>query len=426
MSRLSSASILSLLRARREEYRQALASGPVRRLWVAGLVSEVGDWAARLALSVLVYQRGGHAFGAALVAVISMLPWVGLGQVLATLADRYPHRSVMACCNALRFVCFGSLALLELPIPVVLTVAFLAALAEPPFVAAESATVPLLAGESFGAVQMLINTTRQISILVGYGLGGLSLAAASPRLALGINALSFAVNVGLVYSLPRTHSSSEEEASTHNTMRLLKEGATALWRDPMVRLAALVVNVSAFSGLAAESMVVVYSAHLGHPSGVATGLLATVMPITAITAASFWPTTGAHDYLLRVVMYVNLACASLSASVFLLDPGLPVAVLAYVSLGVLEVMTVTAGVVVITRLPQAYRGSSMGFLAGSLMLMQLLGAATAGVLAEVLGIAAALGVCCLPAVLVSVIALLTYQRLPNEVREEVDVGRTQA
>jgi predicted MFS family arabinose efflux permease len=124
-----------------------------------------------------------------MVAVLSMLPWVGLGQVLSTLADRYPHRSVMIVCNVLRFACFGLLALVTMPIWAVLAIAFVAALAEPPFIAAQSAAVPQLAGDSVGAVLMLINTTRQIAVLVGYGLGGLTLAAASPRLALAINAL---------------------------------------------------------------------------------------------------------------------------------------------------------------------------------------------------------------------------------------------
>jgi hypothetical protein len=35
-------------------------------------------------------------------------------------------------------------------------------------------------------------------------------------------------------------------------------------------------------------------------------------------------------------------------------------------------------------------------------------------------------VCCLPAVLISVTALMTYQRLPKEIREDVDTSPTQA
>jgi MFS family permease len=188
----------------------------------------------------------------------------------------------------------------------------------------------------------------------------------------------------------------------------------------MVRLAVTVVNIGAFSGLAAESMVVVYSAHLGHPSGVATGLLATVMPVTAILAASFWPTSGRHDRLLRVVINANLVFAAAAAVVFFADPGLPLAVLAFASFGVLEVITVTAGIVVLTRLPQASRGSSMGFLAGSLMLMQMLGAATAGILTGRIGIGPALGTCSLAGVLVSMAALVAFRRLPAEAREDLD------
>jgi MFS family permease len=411
--------LMGVLTSRRDEYRRALALRPVRRLWAAGLISELGDWAARLALTILVFRSGGHALGAAMVAVISMLPWIGPGQVLSTLADRYSHRSLMIWCNLLRTACFGLLASVTVPVWLVLVIAFVAALAEPPFEAARTAATPLLAGESFGAVQMLFNTTRQLSILVGYGLGGLSVAAFSPRVALGMNAVSFALNVALVRTIPTTRSSSEDDASSKRTSDLLKQGGVALWRDPMVRIAAIVVNVSGFSGLAAESMVVVYSAHLGHPSGAATGLLATVMPISAILAASFWPTSGRHQHLIQVVIYANLAFAVIAAVVFFLDPGLPAALLAYASLGVLEVITVTAGVVVISRLPVAYRGSSMGFLSGSLMLMQLLGATAAGGLAQPLGIGTALGICSLPAVFASLVVLPTFYRLPQTAREDL-------
>ena len=64
----------------------------------------------------------------------------------------------------------------------------------------------------------------------------------------------------------------------------------------------------------------------------------------------------------------------------------------------------------------------MGFLAGSLMLMQMLGAATAGVLTGIIGIGPALGVCSLAGVLVSMVALVAFRRLPTEAREDLDAS----
>jgi hypothetical protein len=62
----------------------------------------------------------------------------------------------------------------------------------------------------------------------------------------------------------------------------------------------------------------------------------------------------------------------------------------------------------------------MGFLAGSLMLMQMLGAATAGILTGMIGIGTALGTCSLAGVLVSMAALVAFRRLPADAREDLD------
>lgn len=49
----------------------------VRSLMWAQLVSGLGDWAGRLALSVLVYDRSQSALWTAMVTVVSLLPWIG-------------------------------------------------------------------------------------------------------------------------------------------------------------------------------------------------------------------------------------------------------------------------------------------------------------------------------------------------------------
>ena len=70
--------------------RAAALGGPLRvpafrRLWLAQLVSELGDWAARLALSYLVYERTGSAALAGIVTAASLIPWLGRGRLLAVL-----------------------------------------------------------------------------------------------------------------------------------------------------------------------------------------------------------------------------------------------------------------------------------------------------------------------------------------------------
>src|SRR3954454_16267840 len=88
-----------------------LAERDARQLWMAQLASHTGDWAGRLALAVLVLQRTGSPALTGLVTTVSLLPWVGLGQLLSTLGDRYPRRQVMVGADLVRAVAFGAMLL---------------------------------------------------------------------------------------------------------------------------------------------------------------------------------------------------------------------------------------------------------------------------------------------------------------------------
>src|SRR3954467_4958139 len=52
-----------------------------RKLWLSQVVSEVGDWAARLALTTVVYARTGSAMWAALITVSGLLPMLAPGRL---------------------------------------------------------------------------------------------------------------------------------------------------------------------------------------------------------------------------------------------------------------------------------------------------------------------------------------------------------
>ena len=70
------------------------------------MISLLGDWAGRLALTVLVLDRTGSPAWAAAVTAVSLAGFVGIGQVLATLADRFGRVSVMLVADVARAVLF--------------------------------------------------------------------------------------------------------------------------------------------------------------------------------------------------------------------------------------------------------------------------------------------------------------------------------
>ena len=74
-------------------FRDVFAVAEFRALWLAQLLSVIGDQLARVALTVLVYDRTRSALLAAVTFVASIVPTFVGGVTLAWLADRYPRRA---------------------------------------------------------------------------------------------------------------------------------------------------------------------------------------------------------------------------------------------------------------------------------------------------------------------------------------------
>ena len=89
----------SIEQAARTTFRDVFAVTEFRALWLAQLLSVIGDQLARVALTILVYDRTRSALLAAITFVAGIVPAFLGGVTLAWLADRYPRRRVMIACD---------------------------------------------------------------------------------------------------------------------------------------------------------------------------------------------------------------------------------------------------------------------------------------------------------------------------------------
>ena len=78
----------------------------MRRVWGSQVLSEVGDWAARFALAVLVYDRSGSPFLTAATLAVTYLPYL-LSPVITPIAQRYSLRRMMIGSDIIRMVLFA-------------------------------------------------------------------------------------------------------------------------------------------------------------------------------------------------------------------------------------------------------------------------------------------------------------------------------
>src|SRR2546425_11380347 len=93
-SSISFASYVRLLRENRN----------FRRLWLAQIVSELGDWFYRLAIYSLLLQLTGRASPVALALVLQVLPQTFIGPAAGVINDRVRRKRVMITADLARMV----------------------------------------------------------------------------------------------------------------------------------------------------------------------------------------------------------------------------------------------------------------------------------------------------------------------------------
>jgi len=175
-----------------------------RRLWAAGAVSLVGDWLSLVAVATLASASGGGAFAIALVFAAHALPGAVLAPFAGAIVDGFDRRRVLVAADCIAAA--------------ITTLMVVAAIAHQPFLIValllvrsgvsslvppgESAAVRVLVDEAdFIPANAVLAATWSIAFVVGMALGGVA-AMLGPALALGIDALSFAVAAVLHATLP--------------------------------------------------------------------------------------------------------------------------------------------------------------------------------------------------------------------------------
>ena len=120
-----------------------------RRLWMAQIVSEIGDWFYTLSIYTLLLQLTGHAGSVALALVLQVLPQTLVGPTAGVVNDRLRRKHVMIAADIVRFcvvlamLFVRSRSMVWLVYPLLLAETTMAAFFEP----ARSAVIPNIASE---------------------------------------------------------------------------------------------------------------------------------------------------------------------------------------------------------------------------------------------------------------------------------------
>jgi MFS family permease len=204
-------------------FRDVFAVREFRPLYGTFLLSTAGDELARVALTVLVYQRTSSPLLSALTFAIGHLPWLLGGPLLSAVADRFPRHRVLIAADVARAALLGLMAIPGTPLPVLLALLFLGSLCGPPFESARSALIAdVLEGDRYAIANSLTNITLQLAQVVGFLAAGGLVAAFSPSGALLVDGVMFAASAGwLARGLQRRPAPASEAG----------DGPRSLWQD---------------------------------------------------------------------------------------------------------------------------------------------------------------------------------------------------
>ena len=378
--------------AEKATFRDVFAIAEFRALWLAQLLSVAGDQLARVAMTVLVYDRTHSALWTAVTYAVTFLPWLIGGLALSGLADRLPRRQVMVACDVARMVLVGLMALASLKVagypmlPIMVALLFTVTLLDSPFKSARSALLPdILDGERYVLGTALSQITLQVGMVSGFALGGVVVVLLGVRGALLIDAATFAASALLVrFGVRRRPAASGAGGPAGSRPRQVAEiaaGVRLVFGDRQLRTLVLFGWLVAFyvvpMGLAAP-YAATFRDSLPIPLG--TGLIFAAGPFGSAAGAiaiGRFVAPARRRYWMGPLAVA--ACGLLLLCSF--QPGLALALVIIAASGACASYQLAANAAFVATVPAERRGQAFGLANGGMQVSQGLWIVGAGAIA---------------------------------------------
>lgn len=409
----------------RPTFREVFAVREFRALWLAQLLSVAGDQLARVAITVLVFDRTHSALWTALTYAVTFLPWVIGGLALSGLADWRPRRQVMVACDVARMVLVCLMALVSLEAApgvalwIMVTLLVVVTLLDSPFKSARSAMMPdVLPGERYVLGVAVTQTTLQVGMVSGFAVGGVVVAVLGVRDALLADAATFAASAVLVrfWVRNRPAAAAHPAARSRSQLAEMAAGVRLVFGDRRLRTLMLLGWLVAFyvvpMGLAAPYAA---SFHASLPIPISTGLVFAAGPFgTAVGAVVFGRLVPPP---LRQRWMGPLAVAACGLLLLCwLRPGMAASLVIIAASGACASYQLAANAAFVSVVPPERRGQAFGLANGGMQVSQGLWIVLAGAAASSDAISPAVAIAIsggLGAVLAAALAISARRQLTS-------------
>jgi len=345
------------------------------------VLSVAGDQLARVAITLLVFQRTHSALLAAITFALSIVPAFVGGLVLSGLADRVPRRQLMIACDLIRAVLVAIMAIPGIPLILMVCLFGVVALVGAPFTSARAALYPdILAGDLYVLGTAVTLTTLQFAQVIGFAAGGAIVALWGVRISLLADAGTFLVSALITRTLVRARPAARGAPRVRAlSWPDLTAGIRLVFGNPALRTPMLLGWMVAFYNVP-EGVVAPLSQSLGG-GDVAAGLI--------LAAGALGATLGAVGFSRLVSPERRLrwmgAIAALAPGVLVLfafRPPLPAALAILLVSGIFDCYQLAANAAFVRAAPAVQRGQAFGIAQAGMSLGQGAAMVLAGAAAE--------------------------------------------
>ncbi len=341
----------------------SLAVRDFRFLWLGMAFGHVGFWMQYVAQGWLAYDLTGSATFLGLVSAAGGVPGILLMLPAGVIADRFARRGVLIWTNAAMAACALALALLlwaGLLAPwILLVIVVVTASASALNLPARQSLGPELVGPALVSNAIaLMAISFNVSRWLGPALAGALIVAGGTGSAFAAQAgclvLATVFTVLIGRELPR-----ELLARGQSLSRSLLDGVQYVWHEPIVRGTVIIALLHNGLGLLYSQLMPVFAGEVFHIGAGGLGALMSSVGVGATAGAFAASFLSAYPRKGIAVFITGVGC-SVAMFVFALVPWPLVAMGALVTLGGLQVLSMTSTQMILNlTTPDEYRGRAM-------------------------------------------------------------------
>ena len=200
-----------------------------RRLWIAQIISNFGDWFGILALYAVIQIYSGSEFLLGLIIVVKMLSLAVFSPIAGYIADRFNRRRLMVACNIFRgFTVLGLLLIVSYE---TLWLAYLLTAIQMMFSAvfepAKTSSIPnITSSKELVNANILSAASWSIIFTTGMAIGGFATALLGTDAVFIINGFTYFISAFFIFraSIPQAVMSKLEKYRTRNPLKGIADG----------------------------------------------------------------------------------------------------------------------------------------------------------------------------------------------------------